>query len=615
VIARVRRLLLIPAAALVLVGAPALAVGGPALAVDGPALPRPTTTRVPLVAATAGGTRAAANDVGAGWTGSAEVDADLVGVTWAGDPKAEFRIEARYRGSDWQAAGDIGPADVAPDDGTADTAAAAAARRNGNPNATEPVWIGDADAVRVTIVEGRASAVTLEAVNAAPASPSDAAIPTQPAPASSSDAAIPTQPAITMRSQWGADLGWNPSPDCAPGPAIARNFKFAVVHHTVNSNSYSPVDSTSIVRAIWQYHVGTLGYCDIAYNFLIDRYGQTFEGRMGGIDQAVIAAHTGGFNTSSTGVAWIGDWTNEQPPPPAWDAMVNLLAWKLSLHAVNPQAGFTTTSNGGGSHWPAGTVVSFPNAILGHRDLWPTECPGNAFYPRLGELRQAVQPRIGSPDVPPLTPIGEHYFELGGPSSFLGAPLGSEEDVAGGRVQRFQGGAVYWSLATGAHEVHGAIRALYESLGGPASFLGYPITDESPTPVGSGRYNHFQGGSIYWSPVTGAHEVHGAIRDKWSSLGWELGLLGFPVTNETPTFDGVGRSNGFQGGAVYWSPATGAREVHGAIRALYESLGGPASFLGYPITDESPTPVGTGRYNHFQHGSIDWTPTTGATVR
>jgi uncharacterized protein with LGFP repeats len=206
-----------------------------------------------------------------------------------------------------------------------------------------------------------------------------------------------------MHSQWGADLGWNPSPDCAPGPTVASHLRFAVVHHTVNSNNYGPGESVGMVRAIWQYHVGSLGYCDIAYNFLIDRYGQIFEGRIGGIDKAVLGAHSGGFNTYSTGAAWIGDWTGAQPPPPAWDAMVNLLAWKLSVHQVNPQLGFSTNSNGGGSHWPAGTPVGFGNAIIGHRDVWPTACPGNAFYPRMGELQAAVQPRVGW--APPAVPV------------------------------------------------------------------------------------------------------------------------------------------------------------------------------------------------------------------
>src|SRR4029077_349902 len=116
--------------------------------------------------------------------------------------------------------------------------------------------------------------------------------------------------------------------------------------------------------------------------------------------------------------------------------------------------------------------------------------------------------------------------------------------------------------------VHGSIDALYQQLGGPSSFLGYPVTDESRTLFGVGRYNHFQGGSIYWSPATGAFEVHGGIPDKWASLGWEFGFLGFPVTNESPAANG-GRFSGFQGGTVYWSPASGSHEVHGAIRGAY----------------------------------------------
>jgi hypothetical protein len=87
--------------------------------------------------------------------------------------------------------------------------------------------------------------------------------------------------------------------------------------------------------------------------------------------------------------------------------MVGLLAWKLSLHHVDPSKGFTATSGGAGARWPAGTVVSFPNAIVGHRDLWPTECPGNALFPRLGELRAAVQPQIGweGGDPPTTDPV------------------------------------------------------------------------------------------------------------------------------------------------------------------------------------------------------------------
>lgn len=104
------------------------------------------------------------------------------------------------------------------------------------------------------------------------------------------------------------------------------------------------------------------------------------------------------------------------------------------------------------------------------------------------------------------------------------------------------------------YEVHGAIRDKWTELGGTESFLGYPLTDETVTPDGTGRYNHFQGGSIYWTSQTGAHEVHGAIRDKWAKLGWEKSYLGYPISDEKSTSDGKGRYSEFQGGTLYWTP-------------------------------------------------------------
>ena len=152
-----------------------------------------------------------------------------------------------------------------------------------------------------------------------------------------------------------------------------------------------------------------------------------------------------------------------------------------------------------------------------------------------------------------------------------------------------------------------AIDDKYTALGGPRGWLGSPAGPESTAPDGVGRFRHYTGGSIYWSPPTGAHEVHGAIRGLWSELGWERSFLGYPVTDESTTPDGVGRYSHFQGGSIYWTPTTGAHEVHGAIRGLWSQLGWERSFLGYPLTNETATPDGSGRYNHFQGGSIYWT--------
>ncbi|MDM5235260.1 hypothetical protein QUF83_03320 [Bacillus cereus] len=156
------------------------------------------------------------------------------------------------------------------------------------------------------------------------------------------------------------------------------------------------------------------------------------------------------------------------------------------------------------------------------------------------------------------------------------------------------------------------INMKYEELGRNNVFLGTPISDVQNTADGLGMFMHFQGGTILWHPDTGAHEVHGAIRDKYEELSWERSFLGYPLTDESPTVDGVGRYNHFQGGTILWHPDTGAHEVHGAIRDKYEELGWERSFLGYPTSDEIPSPDGNGQINVFQRGNIKWTTQSGA---
>jgi hypothetical protein len=178
------------------------------------------------------------------------------------------------------------------------------------------------------------------------------------------------------------------------------------------------------------------------------------------------------------------------------------------------------------------------------------------------------------------------------------------------------GGAGFWAASAGTScngspATVGEIDKKYRALGGCGSFLGAPITPEQTPPDGAGRYSVFQNGSIYWSPSTGAFEVHGVIRDKYRDLGWEAGLLGYPITDETTTPDGVGRFNVFQSGSVYWSPATGAHEVHGRIRDAYRDAGWEAGPLGYPTSDEYA--VTEGRKSDFEHGSIIWNSQTDAT--
>jgi len=148
-------------------------------------------------------------------------------------------------------------------------------------------------------------------------------------------------------------------------------------------------------------------------------------------------------------------------------------------------------------------------------------------------------------------------------------------------------------------------------------WLGNPIDEgagsaEMALPDGRGRVRDFEHGSIYWTPEHGAFEVHGAIRVKWAECGGHRGFLRYPVTDEIGCGPGAGRFNHFEGGSIYWRQDIGAHEVHGAIRDRWAQMGWQDSPLGYPISDERGSPER--RASTFQHGTITWTPSGGTVV-
>ncbi|MBM7566101.1 LGFP repeat-containing protein [Paenibacillus sacheonensis] len=111
-------------------------------------------------------------------------------------------------------------------------------------------------------------------------------------------------------------------------------------------------------------------------------------------------------------------------------------------------------------------------------------------------------------------------------------PAGKLRSAGGGFVQRYADCDIYYTPETGAHEVHGEIRNKYLAVNGPV-LLGLPTTDESICPDGIGRFNHFQkSASIYWTPRTGPFYLMGSVRFRWASEGWETGRLGYPVTDQ-----------------------------------------------------------------------------------
>jgi uncharacterized protein with LGFP repeats len=571
------------------------------------------------------------------------------GVSWRADAGADpsqvtVQVRVRENGtwSDWR------PLEV---EGGPDGASAEA--RNARATiATQPYSTASGDGIQVrvdTAAGGPPPDLTLITVDPG-TSAADANVQQGPS-ATAHGAAV--RPSIVARPQWGADETVR---TCTPSEA--STIKVGFVHHTAGSNSYRPEDSAGLVRGIYAYHVQGNGWCDIGYNFLVDRFGTRFEGRYGSLNQAIIGAHTLAFNTNTVGVSAMGDFTTAAAPAVMMTSISQILGWKLSLYNRDPRGTDQLTSGGGtGAKWPAGTVVRF-NVVSGHRDGYATGCPGDVIYQQLASVRDATAQYIAdsSTATTPTNAIDQYHATTAG---YLGAPTGPEVAVAGGAMRTYERGNIYWSGATGAHVVWGAILVKYQSLGGPPS-IGFPTTDE--VGVAGGAQSTFTGGSLFWSERTGARLVWGAILVKYRAVGGPASI-GFPMTDEVgvaggsrstftggsvlwtertgahlviggilskydafggpaalgfPTTDEVqvagGARSTFTGGSVLWSSRTGAHVVIGGILAKYDEIGGPSSELGFPTTDEYAVPGGA--RTDFERGRyIDWTPSTGAVVR
>ncbi len=141
--------------------------------------------------------------------------------------------------------------------------------------------------------------------------------------------------------------------------------------------------------------------------------------------------------------------------------------------------------------------------------------------------------------------VRDKYNALGGAAGFLGLPTGDLTFVWAGIMTRFQGGDIYWSGATGAHVVYGDILTKFNALGG-VGFCGFPVSDEVAVP--GGRASFFEDADIYWSAATGAHEVHGGFRDRYNALGGAGSRLGLPIDELRYNID----QRGHQFAGAYW---------------------------------------------------------------
>jgi uncharacterized protein with LGFP repeats len=277
------------------------------------------------------------------------------------------------------------------------------------------------------------------------------------------------QPAMVSRVRWGANPKYfnTGSPGCS-APYYAPRLKIAIIHHTAGTNSYSPSQSDDIVRAIYWFHTQERGYCDIAYNFLVDRYGKIFVGRAGGVTRPVIPASQMGFNTYTFSISTIGNWQTATPPPVMVQSVERLLSWRLDF-AHLPPTGYAVMTSAGGSttRYPAGTRVKL-HLISGHRDTGLTACPGAKFYPLIPGIRTTVN-AMGGPKIYRPAETAAHITPL-------------QRSV---RFTAWANRSVTWRISV-TDAGGGVYTTLYAS--GTALDLSWNGTDGSGTPLPPGVY-------------------------------------------------------------------------------------------------------------------------------
>src|SRR5665811_1453173 len=479
-------------------------------------------------------------------------DFGLVGVTWEGTTSpGGLLVEVRTRSTggwgNWQ---ELHGEDS--DD-------------EGGRGGTEAMWVGNADGVaaRVTSTTGEEPAdlkiVTIDAgedsatasntattaagSTVSPAVYSAPGVVTGTATATQAAEGAPTYTAIPKmfsRSQWGA----SPGTTCDT-PLTGKTTRGAVVHHTAGSNSYSQADSDNIVRAVQAYHVKGQKWCDIGYNFLVDKYGQIFEGRRGGVNLPVRAAHSGNaaVNTETTGVSLMGNFETANPSTAMKTAVVKLIGWRLGTNYLKAK----------GTYKLGGKTL---NMISGHRNVVSTACPGKYAYAWLsatGGLRDRVTSYIPKHS----SSIKTRAAQLG--ATKTGLVYAGEYPSGVGRKTRFANLDMTWHSVAGTHYVDGTIRTEFNRLGGESKVLGFPTSDTTASGLTGVAYSRFQAGIIYRimqsNGTNKAFGLYAQIEDEYDRLSGPRGGLGVPISSITKS-GSVQRAN-FKNGYITYDESTG----------------------------------------------------------
>jgi uncharacterized protein with LGFP repeats len=205
--------------------------------------------------------------------------------------------------------------------------------------------------------------------------------------------------------------------------------------------------------------------------------------------------------------------------------------------------------------------------------------------------------------------LRQKFWDMGSIAG-LGYPLSDQSFYfprQGYTVELPNGKTIYWTGQTGATMlVDGPVKAKYLSMGGIQSDFGFPETDVLDTPVVTGKFAQFQGQvSIFWSEATGAHWISGALRQKFWNSG-SIGHYGLPTSDQLGTGD-IWGNNGLYvlfgaDKVILWNAQVGAFQVAGDFLSWLRT-DGDVKYYGFPNTDRIPLP-GRSTFQQFAQASI-----------
>lgn len=562
------------------------------------AIPAETTAMNGGSAGIAGiGTPAARPALGQGSDAVVTVPAtgDLIAVTWpagtAGVPGLRVLVRAKTAAG-WQAWRE-----------TSVEQARDVTSRSAQKLGTEPLWEAGAQQVQIRVARSNAallSSATLAMVSSPVAATDSRIAPSSTGIASARVAGSLDPSSVITRAQWGADESWRKG--CTP--AISSTTKAVVIHHTAGTNSYTKAQSAAIVRSLYYYDTKTLGWCDIAYNVMVDKYGQKFEGRFGGLNKQVKSASTDTFNNYVFSISMMGNQETAAPTAAGLQAMTDLVAMRLNQFYLPTwgKVDLTAEYNGTTSRYRMGQVATV-NSIFGHRDTSYTLCPGKYLYPQLSTIRNAMSGLVTFKS----NPVYLKYVAAGGAST-LGAVNVAETAVATNLTK-----TVYTSTRR-IYRTPANVTALmsYKAdvgwwANGGATGLGYPKGDEIASVDGT-VVSFTTNQIIATTPSSPGVLLSGPFLSAWQAGG---GVRN--TTLGTPKF-GVQVLTGataqqFTRGTVYRT-SIGQFNVLGKLRDAYVAAGGSLSALGLPVANQSAGTAGAGSVSQkFANGTLTVTST------